>query len=149
MPGTLVLARRNIIRAATYLQRCCMQHLWSHCRRNYVDAEESDPAGVAEALSLIGAIHVHEKRIRKKKLDGPAKLAYRREHSAPAVDAFFTWSAKQRRRLDLLPTNPFAKALAYACEREAGLRVFLDDPDVSVDTNDLERSLRPIPTTCS
>ena len=26
------------------------------------------------------------------------------------------------------------------------MRVFLDDPDVSVDTNDLERSLRPIPT---
>ena len=71
-------------------------------------------AGVAEALSLIGAIYVHEKRIRKKKLDGPAKLAYRREHSAPAVDAFFTWCAKQRQRLDLLPTNPFAKALAYA-----------------------------------
>ena len=119
---------------------------WSHCRRNYVDAEESDPAGVAEALSLIGAIHVHEKRIRKKKLDGPAKLAYRREHSAPAVDAFFAWCAKQRRRLDLLPTNPFAKALAYASEREAGLRVFLEDPDVSVDTNHLERGLRPIPT---
>ena len=133
---------------AAYAKRQDIAHAqcWSHCRRNYVDAKECDPAGVAEALSLIGAIYVHEKRIRKKKLDGPAKLAYRREHSAPAVDAFFTWCAKQRQRLDLLPTNPFAKALAYACEREAGLRVFLDDPDVSVDTNDLERSLRPIPT---
>ena len=60
------------------------------------------------------------------------------------MDAFFTWCAKQRQRLDLLPTNPFAKALAYAGEREAGLRVFLDDPDVSVDTNDLERSPRPV-----
>ena len=133
---------------AAYARRRGLVHAqcWSHCRRNYVDAGESDPAGVAEALSLIGAIYVHEKRIRKKKLDGPAKLAHRREHSAPAVDAFFTWCAKQRQRLDLLPTNPFAKALVYACEREAGLRVFLDDPDVSVDTNDLERSLRPIPT---
>ena len=79
---------------------------------------------MAEVLSLIGVIHVHGKRIRKKKLGGPAKLRYRREHSAPAVDAFFTWRAKQRRRLDL-PTNLFAKALAHACEREAGLRVFL------------------------
>ena len=110
-----------------------------------MDAEESDPAGVAEALSLLAAIYVHEKRIRRKKLDGPAKLAYRPEHSAPAVDAFFAWCAEQRPRLDLLPNHPFAKALAYACERETGLRVFLDDPDVSVDTNDLERSLKPIP----
>ena len=38
--------------------------------------EESDPAGAAKALSLIGAIYVHEKSIRKKKLDGPAKLAH-------------------------------------------------------------------------
>ena len=110
-----------------------------------MDAEESDPEGVAKALSLIGAIYLHEKSIRKQKLDGPAKLAYRREYSAPAVDAFFTWCAKQRQRLDLLPTNPFAKALAYAAERESGLRVFLDDPRVSPDTNHLERGIRPIP----
>lgn len=63
-----------------------------------MDAEESDPEGVAKALSLIGAIYVHEKRIRNKKLDGPAKLAYRREHSGPAVDAYFAWRARQRQR---------------------------------------------------
>ena len=119
---------------------------WSHCRRNYVDAKESEPEAVAEALSLIGALYAHEKTIRKKKLDGPAKLAYRREHSTPTVDAFFAWCRKQRERLDLLPSNPLAQALAYAAEREAGLRVFLENPDVSVDTNFLERGLRPIPT---
>ena len=119
---------------------------WSHCRRNYVDAKESEPEAVAEALSLIGALYAQEKTIRKKKLDGPAKLAYRREHSTPTVDAFFAWCRKQRERLDLLPSNPLAQALAYAAEREAGLRVFLENPDVSVDTNHLERGLRPIPT---
>ena len=63
---------------AAYAQRHGLVHAqcWAHSRRNYVHAEESDPAGVAEALSLIGAIYVHEERIRKKKLDGPAKLAY-------------------------------------------------------------------------
>ena len=62
---------------------------WSHSRRNYVDAKESEPEAVAQALSLIGALYAHEKTIRKKRLDGPAKLAYRREHGTPAVDAFF------------------------------------------------------------
>lgn len=77
---------------AAYAQRRGLVHAqcWSHCRRNYVDAEESDPAGVAKALSLIGAIYVHEKSIRKKMLDGPAKLAYRRENSTLAVEVFFT-----------------------------------------------------------
>ena len=119
---------------------------WSHCRRNFMDAKESDPAGVSQALSLIGALYAAEKAIRKGNLKGPAKLAHRRERSAPAVDAFFAWCKAQRQRLDLLPSSPFSKALAYAAQRESGLRVFLDAPNVSIDTNHLERGLRPIPT---
>ena len=34
--------------------------------------------------------------------------------------------------------------LPVAKEREAGLQVFLDNPEVAIDTN-LERGLRPIP----
>ncbi len=117
---------------------------WAHCRRNFTDAGESDRAGVAKALSLIGAIHLNEKAIRRKKLEGPAKLAFRRERSAPAVDAF-DWCETQRQRLGLLPSSPFAKALKHAAEREASLRAFLEDPAVSVDTNHLERGLRPVP----
>jgi len=37
------------------------------------------------------------------------------------------------------------KALAYARERQAGLQVYLSDPDVPMDTNPLERALRVIP----
>ena len=94
---------------------------WSHCRRNFVDAKENEPEAVAEALSLIGALYAHEKTIRKKKLDGPAKLAYRREHSTPTVDAFFAWCRKQRERLDLLPSKP-ARAGVGVCGG-AGIRV--------------------------
>ena len=119
---------------------------------HFTDAEESDPAGVSEALSLIGALHAAEKAIRKKKLKGPAKLAHRRERSAPAVDAFFTWCKAQRQRLDLLPSSPFAQALQYAAAREPGLRVFLEDPAVSVDTiwkGDFARYRRGGATGCS
>ena len=118
---------------------------WSHCRRNFTDAKESDPPGVAEALSLIGGLYAHEKAIRKKKLTGPSKLAHRREHATPAVGAFFDWCQAQRQWLDLLPSSPFGQALAYAAARETGLRVYLEDPGVSIDTNHLERCLRPIP----
>ena len=45
----------------------------------------------------------------------------------------------------MLPKSPLAKALNYAVERRSGLEVFLDDPEVAIDTNHLERALRPIP----
>ena len=44
-----------------------------------------------------------------------------------------------------MPSNPLAKALKYAIARKAALQVFLSDPQVAIDTNHLERSLRPIP----
>lgn len=45
----------------------------------------------------------------------------------------------------LLPRSPLAKALNYAREREPGLRHFLKDAWLALDTNDLERALRVIP----
>ena len=44
-----------------------------------------------------------------------------------------------------LPSSPFLGALAYIRERRVGLSVYLDDPEVSIDTNHLERALRVIP----
>ena len=118
---------------------------WAHARRPFERARESEPATVDVALSLIGALYRNEKTIRRRKLKGAAKLAYRREHSTPVVVQFFDWCRQQCRRPDLLPKSPLAKALNYALEREAGLSVFLTEPDVPPDTNHLERSIRPIP----
>lgn len=58
---------------------------------------------------------------------------------------FFAWIQVQLDNHGLLPSSPLTRALAYARERRAGLEVFLDDPDVPVDTNHLERALRVIP----
>ena len=44
-----------------------------------------------------------------------------------------------------MPTNPFTKAAHYALNRQKGLEVFLSNPNVSIDTNHLERALRTIP----
>ena len=66
-------------------------------------------------------------------------------HPKPVVDAFFDWAEAQLQRAALLPSSPLTKALSYALERRAGLRLYLDDPAVPIDTNHLERALRPIP----
>ncbi len=44
-----------------------------------------------------------------------------------------------------MPKDPFSKALAYLSNREVELSVFLTDADVPIDTNHLERLIRPIP----
>jgi transposase len=118
---------------------------WSHTRRYFDRAKEAEPESVEAALALIGLLYQHEKEIRKKSLASKEKLAYRTQHSEPVARSFWQWCDQQCHRTDLLPSNPLSKALKYAMNRQASLQVFLSDPDVPLDTNHVERALRPIP----
>lgn len=118
---------------------------WAHTRRYFERAQEADPSAAAQALELIGELYRIEAHIRDRKLQHEAKLNYRTEHSEPAVQAFWHWCEAQCRRHDLLPSHPLTKAIKYAMARTDSLKVFLSDPQVPIDTNHLERALRPIP----
>ena len=118
---------------------------WAHTRRKFLAAEAAEPEAAATALEHIRGLYRIEAAIRDRELEPDKALAYRAEHARPLVDAFFAWVWEQRQRTELLPSNPLAKALAYAHEREGALRVFLSDPAVPIDTNHLERALRVIP----
>jgi transposase len=76
---------------------------------------------------------------------GQAKRERRQEQSKPVLDRFFAWIDEQFDKQGFLPSSPFLGALAYIRERRVGLSVYLDDPDVSIDTNHLEPALRVIP----
>lgn len=118
---------------------------WAHSRRGVFEAKDAEPEAAGQALAQIAAIYKIEEQIRERKLKGDAKREHRQTHSKPLVDKLFEWVEQQFERQGLLPSNPLTKALAYIRERRAGLRVFLDDPEVAVDTNHIERALRPIP----
>ena len=118
---------------------------WAHCRREFENAKSSDPVRCNEALELIGGLYAHEKTIRKEKLTGAAKLAWRREHSVPIVEAFWEWIGAIRGDPSRRPKDPVLLAANYAHNQRAGLEVFLSDPDMPIDTNHLERALRVIP----
>jgi len=118
---------------------------WAHTRRQFERAKDIEAAAVAEALDIIGALYRVEREIKDKGLEGEAKLQARSQHARPVVDQFWVWCDAQRNRMDLVPSNPLAKALKYALDRVAELQVFLSDPDVPIDTNHLERALRSIP----
>ena len=117
---------------------------WSHTRRGFERANDSEPEAVGEALAMIGAMCGHEKQIRAEGLAGDDKRAWRQTHTRPVVETFWRWCDAQCHRPELLPKSPLAKALNYARERRSALEVFLDDPEVAIDTNHLERALRPI-----
>lgn len=118
---------------------------WAHARRKFFEAQQDDPQGSAAALEQIGTLYGIEEAIRERKLAGESKRQHRLTHSKPRVELLFEWIDLQLQRNGLLPSNPFTKALVYTKERQVGLSVFLADPDVPIDTNHLERTLRPIP----
>ena len=58
-----------------------MQHLWSHTRRYFERAKDSEPESMAEPLALIGAMYGHEKQIRADGLTAEDKRAYEKRRA--------------------------------------------------------------------
>lgn len=115
---------------------------WVHTRRGFDKALASDRQLAQQALNRIGELYETEQKLR---LLAPEKhLAQRALHCKPIAEDFFTWLRQVQIENALLPSSPFSKALAYALEREQALKVFLEDPAVPLDTNHLERQIRPI-----
>jgi transposase len=117
---------------------------WSHARRHLLKARDIEPDLTARALDLIGRLYQQEAALRAQDLDDESQVRARRECCKPIVDEFFSWLRTELAERVLLPSNPFTAAAHYALERERALRVFLDYPNVPIDTNHLEREIRPI-----
>jgi transposase len=117
---------------------------WSHTRRHFLKAEDIEPGLTATALDYIRRLYESEKRLAPKLVDDAKRLELRAQHCKPIVDEFFEWLKTALREHVLLPRNPFTEAAGYALARENALRVFLQYPDVPIDTNHLEREIRPI-----
>lgn len=132
---------------AQYAKKTGLTHAqcWAHARRKIFEAQDIEPRHAEEALNWIGALYAVETQIREQALTGQAKLTLRQQQAKPIATQFFAWIDKLFDEHGFLPSSPFLGALAYIRERRACLEVYLDDPDVSIDTNHLERALRVIP----
>jgi len=117
---------------------------WSHTRRHFLKAEDIEPELTTKALEQIRRLYEEEGKISTRQLDETKRLEQRAKHCKPIVDEFFEWVKTTLEERVLLPSNPFTKAAEYALAREGPLQVFLEYPDVPIDTNHLEREIRPI-----
>src|SRR5215469_7726482 len=114
---------------------------WAHLRRRFYDIAEGGPAPIAsEALARIAALYAIEKTIRGRSAD--ERRAVRQERSKPLVLALKAWFEQQLARVSAKAT--IAEHIRYALNHWDGLTRFLDDGRIELDTNIVERSIRPM-----
>jgi hypothetical protein len=114
---------------------------WAHLRRRFFDLTKEGDAPIAnEALGRIAALYAIEKTIHGYGAD--ARCAVRQERSRPLVLAFKNWLEQQLARVSAKAT--IAEHIRYALHHWDGLTRFLDDGRIELDTNAVERSIRPL-----
>jgi len=114
---------------------------WAHVRRKFADAFKLCACHEAkEATDSIRDLYSVEREA--KALTDEERCAVRREKAAPVIDRFFEWLEQQQ--FKCLPQSPMGKAVAYALNIRAQLRVYLDHGFVGIDNNPVERALRPV-----
>lgn len=121
--------------------RIVLAACWAHTRRKFHDVEQATGSPVAvEALRRIADIYAAEAKARGQSPE--QRLHWRRTLSAPAVKALKAWLESE---LSQIPQNSgLADAIRYALGRWKGLTRFLGDGRIELDTNTVERAIRPI-----
>jgi transposase len=114
---------------------------WAHLRRRFFDLAKGGDAPIAnEALERIAALYAIEKTIRGRSAD--ERRAVRQNKSKPLVVALRAWFEHQ---LTLVSSKaPIADEIRYGLNHWDGLIRFLDDGRIELDTNIVERGIRPI-----
>jgi transposase len=114
---------------------------WAHLRRKFFDiAKEGNAPIASEALERIAKLYVIEKTIRGQ--SAGERRAVRQERSKPLVLELRTWLEQQLARVSA--KSLIADAIRYALNHWDGLTRFLEDGRVELDTNVVERNIRPI-----
>jgi transposase len=130
--GYRALAQRGDVRLA---------FCWSHVRRRFYELAAAGPAPIAsEALERIASLYAIENDIRGRSAE--ERSGVRQQLSRPIIDDLEPWL---RAKLALISQkSKLAEAIRYALSRWEGLTWFLDDGRIEIDSNVVERAIRPI-----
>jgi len=114
---------------------------WAHTRGKFYEVAEAIGSPVAaEALRRVGGLYVIEARVRGQ--SSAHRLAERRSFSRPIVQSLHAWLEAQLPRV--AGRSTLAEAIRYALSRWEGLTRFLHDGRIELDTNPVERAIRPV-----
>ncbi len=114
---------------------------WSHVRRPFYEIAASGDAPIAtEALKRIAELYAIEAEIRGRSAD--ERRIVRQGRTRPLVEALKTW---MEGKLGVVSQKgKIAAAFRYALSRWVGLSRFLDDGHIEIDSNVVERAIRPL-----
>jgi transposase len=117
---------------------------WAHARRPFYEFHAATKSPIAaEALARIGKLYNIETDIRGQTAE--QRCAVRHRRSRPIVEELHAWLQEQLPRLS--GSSPLAAAMRYALRHWSGLALFLDDGRIELDTNVVERGIRPVAIT--
>ncbi len=113
---------------------------WAHMRRAFYEFHVSTKSPLAAwVLAKVGELYAIEAEIRGHPAEHRRHV--RQERSRPIVDALHVWLQDHIGRVSAV--SDLAKAMRYAIRHWPGLVIFLDDGRVEMDTNVVERAIRP------
>ena len=130
--GYRVMAERDQVKLA---------FCWSHVRRRFYELAAAGPAPIAsEALKRIAKLYAIEKEVRG--YSAEERRIARQDKSRPILNELEPWLTA---KLGLISQKTkLADAIRYALSRWQGLTRFLDDGRIEIDSNVVERAIRPI-----
>jgi transposase len=111
---------------------------WAHARRKFFDAAKSYPREAHQVLEWIRQLYDIEDRAREWSVDARRELRVR--EAIPVLDKIEAYLAELATRV--LPKSSLAKAVTYARNQWAALRVYTVDGRLTIDNNVSERTLR-------
>ena len=114
---------------------------WAHSRRKFYDVQQATGSPVAaEALRRIAELYAVEAAIRGQ--TAAERQSVRQASSLQLVAAMKAWLKQQVAQIP--PRGGLADAIRYALARWDSLCCFLNDGRIELDTNTVERAIRPI-----
>ena len=114
---------------------------WAHVRRQFYEFFASTKSPLAaEVLAQIAKLYAIEAGIRGQPPD--VRQAVRQQRSRPMVEDLHLWLQDHVSRVS--GWSDLAKAMRYALRHWSGLILFLDDGRLEMDTNVVERAIRPV-----
>lgn len=118
-----------------------LAYCWAHARRKLFEVARNSTAPIAEeGLRQIAELYLIEKEARG--LPPQERLAVRQDRSLPKIDDFEQWLQLNRGRVSA--KSPLGEALKYITKYWDGLILFLSDGRIEMDSNAVERTIRPI-----
>ena len=115
---------------------------WSHARRKFFIALKSEPLARTALDWILELYQVEYEAAEQNILKTNKHLAMRKLKSIGVLEKMKKWLLKKRKLIP--PKSAMGKAITYALNQWKTLIVFVDDPNILLDNNMSERSLRPI-----